>query len=1179
VKKTALIVLVGLAQGLFAQGTHKLQVSDPAQAAQVAVAGGRLIADYGSYRLFEVPEALLHRNLGRARDDYNSILLNAGSLDTTKPEIQALRAKAEDFAGKRLHLVQFAGPVQPAWRQELLDAGVRIVTYIPQNTYLVYGDSHSIKQIQDMATASPRIQWESAYLDDYKTHPGALAGKTDQFAIQLTDDDLANAETLKLVDGLKLAPMTAPHRVLEYLDIIVRLRAADLALVAARPDVISIQPWFAPKKFCERQDQIVAGDLDGNAPAGPGYLAWLESLGFADEQFATSRFAIDITDSGIDNGTTSPNHFGLYSYGLTNAASRVVYSRLEGTPNTPSTLEGCDGHGTINAHIAGGFDAGTNFPFADGAGFAYGLGVCPFARVGASVVFDPNEWTFPDLSQLQSDAYNGGARISNNSWGAGDDNGIYGIYSQEFDALARDAQPAGTTFPTPGNQEMVIVFAAGNAGSQSETVDQPGTAKNVITVGGAENVQPFGGADGCGVDDDEADSANEIAATSSRGPCQDGRLKPDIVAPSTHVSGGVLEAQQPGPLGMADPCYYGNSVCGGPDGVFYPPFQQFYTASSGTSHAAPCVAGGCALLRQYFINRSLNPPSPAMTKAWLMNSARYMTGATADDTLWSINQGMGELDLCAAFDGTPRLLRDEQVADMFTASGQTQTFTGTIANTNLPFRVTLAWTDAPGSTAGAAYNNDLDLTVTAGGKTYLGNVFSQGLSVPGGTADAADNVESVFCPAGVAGTFTVTVTATSINSVGVPNASNALNQDFALVVDNANAFGAPVIVAAGSALAEENCGSGNGAIDPGETVTVNLSLQNIGTVNTTNLTATLLPVGGIDSPGAPAYFGMLPADDGPIFQPFTFTAAGECGGTITATLQLQEGSLNLGTVSYEFTLGQFVANTNFIQNFDLVTPPALPNGWTSVASDGQSEWATTNGIADTPPNAVFAEASTNAGIADLISPTILISSPTAQLSFWQDCDLEVNPYATWEALDGGVLEIQVGTNAFTDILAAGGSFVTNGYNKTIASSAADDNPLASRLCWGGNSGGFVTTTVNLPPAAAGTNIVLKWRCATDTGNSYGSVGWWVDTISMSDGGNYVCCDGLLAPIIADSQIQSAGFVFSFETASNQNYEVQYKNALTNSAWAGLQTITGDGHVHFVTNAASSSQGYYRIRSQ
>jgi hypothetical protein len=1176
VKHAALILLVAFAQSLFAGGTHKVQVADRTHAPQIIASGGHLIADYGSYQLYEVPDASFTPAWGKIRDEYNTIFLNTTRLDTSRPVTQALRKNAGNFAGKRMHLVHFAGPVQPGWRQELLDAGIQIISYIPQNAYLVYGDAQSIGRVQALAVAVPEIQWDGSYLDNYKTHPSARSGKTDEFAIQLIADAEANPGTLKLLDSLKLAPFARQRHVLRYLNIIARLNAADLDKIAARPDVVSIQPYYTPRKFCERQDQIVAGNLNGNIPSGPGYLAWLSGKGFADSQFAESGFVIDITDSGIDNGSTTPNHFGLYAGGQTNAASRVLYSRLEGTSNSSSTLKGCDGHGTLNAHIVGGFDNGTNFPFVDSSGFAYGLGVCPFARLGASVVFDPDNWTYPSYSQLEDDAYNDGARINNNSWGDFDGDGVYGIDSQEYDSLVRDAQPAGTTRPTQGNQEMVILFAAGNFGPDDTTIDEPATAKNVIAVGGAENVQLFGGEDGCGVGDNEANSANEVDVSSSRGPCADGRLKPDLMAPSTHVSGGVIQAPDPGPLGTADACFDADAICGGVGNNFYPSYQQFYSASSGTSHSTPCVAGGCALLRQYFINQSLVPPSPAMTKAWLMNSARYMTGSSANDTLWSVNQGMGEMDLGTAFDGTPRLLRDQEPADTFTASGQARTFTGSVANTNFPFRVTVTWTDAPGSTSGAAYNNDLDLTVSVGGQTYLGNVFSSAYSVPGGSADTRNNVESVFCPAGTAGAFTVTVTGTSINSVGVPNGSNGLTQDFALVVYNAAASGSPVVSPAGTVLTSENCQPTNGAIDPGETVTVNFALQNTGVVSTTNLVSTLLPTGGIESPSGPIAYGALAADGVTKFAPFTFTAEGACGGTITATLQLQDGSLNLGTVNFSVTLGQFVAVTNMAQDFDFVTPPVLPSGWTSSVSGGQISWVTTNDTEDTSPNSAFAPATTNAGIADLITPAVAITSSTSQLLFSHYYGLEINPDDPGEAFDGGALEIQIGTNAFTDILSAGGSFVSNGYNATIASSSG--NPLANRQVWSGASQGFVRTAVNLPPSANGQNIRLKWRCATDTGNAYGSVGWWIDTVSINDGGHYVCCGGPSRPEIFNVQLLPAGLVFSIDTATSQTYDVQYKNALTDPEWTTVQTIVGDGGIEFVTNAISSAQGYYRVRS-
>jgi hypothetical protein len=1155
-----LVASCALAWTARAGSAHKVQTSDPAAARAIVAAGGRLIADYGGYQLFEATQI----NGLQVRDEYNLILLNAARLDTSTPETQALRQPAGSFAGKRLRLVQFAGPVQPVWRKALLDAGAQIVNYIPHNAYLVYGDAAALARVQSLPALRAAVQWDGPYLDRYKTHPAARAAATNLFAVQLVADAAVNAETIA-----SLAPVERPRRVLQFINVIARLTPADLDRIAARPDVISIQPCHPAQKQDERQDQIVAGNISGDVPAGPGYLAWLAGKGFTQEQFNASGFVVDVTDSGIDDGTTSPNHFGLYSGGKTNAASRVAYVRLVGTPNSPSTLKGCDGHGTLNAHIVGGYDNGSAFPFVDDEGYAYGLGVCPFVQLGSSVVFDPDYWTSPDFTQLASQAYESGARINNNSWGYSGPGGVYGMASQEYDALVRDSQPAGSPYPTPGNQEMVIVFAAGDSGPSNQTVLEPGTAKNVITVGGADNVQLFGGSDTCGIGDDEADSANEIPSFSARGPCADGRRKPDLVAPSTHVSGGVVQARDPGALGTADICYNGDSVCGGVGDIFYPPGQQFYTAGS---------AGGCALLRQYFVNNSFLPPSAAMTKAYLMNAARYLTGSGANDTLWSDAQGMGELDLGAAFDGAPRILRDELAGDTFIASGQMRAFTGFVADTNLPFRVTVAWTDAPGNTTGSAYNNDLDLTVNVGGQTYLGNVFSGAWSVPGGSADVADNVESVFLPAGVAGAFTVTVAGTSINSIGVPNGSNGLTQDFALVMDNAAGAGPPVIEPAGAVLAMENCLPTNGVIDPGETVTVRFALQNAGIVNTTNLLATLQSGGGITSPGGPAIYGAIPAGGAPVAQPFTFTASGDCGGTITATLQLQDGPAGLGSVNFTFPLGQFVPVVPLTQNFDGVTPPALPTNWLSSVEGGQDPWITINGVADTPPNSAFAEATTNAGIANLFSPVIPIATASAQLTFANSYDLEVNPYSPSEAFDGSVLEIQIGTNAFSDILAAGGSFASNGYDCTIAPSSFDDNPLPDRPCWSGNSVGFVTTKVSLPAAAAGQNIQLKWRCATDTGNAYGSVGWWVDTISITDGGSYVCCDGPWEPLLASPQIQGTNFTFFFQTASHQTYTVEYNNVLSGAAWMPVQTFTGDGTIRIITNGLNSSQGYYRLRT-
>src|SRR5205807_2861233 len=125
---------------LAAPGWHKIQVSDPALTAQITAVGGRLIADYGGYQLYASPQItadLQNPGAVELRDAYNSILLNVGPLDTSTPQAQTLRTTRGNFAGKRLHLVQFAGPVQPAWWDELVNAGVQVVTYVPHNAYLV----------------------------------------------------------------------------------------------------------------------------------------------------------------------------------------------------------------------------------------------------------------------------------------------------------------------------------------------------------------------------------------------------------------------------------------------------------------------------------------------------------------------------------------------------------------------------------------------------------------------------------------------------------------------------------------------------------------------------------------------------------------------------------------------------------------------------------------------------------------------------------------------------------------------------------------------------------------------------------------------------------------------------------------------------------------------------------
>jgi subtilisin-like proprotein convertase family protein len=842
----------------------------------------------------------------QSKSDHSEILLNSGSINTSSPEMQAVRNAVGSFEGKRLHLVQFAGPTTDELYEKLSKTGVRIVTYIPFYAYLVYGDEGAIARIQSLASSENDIQWDGAFLDQYKIHPLALPNPpkgierlTDVYEIQLVEDDEVNNFTLAALGQWQLEPYQSITKELGYVNIKVRLVPESVFEIAKQPDVVSIQAAPEPTLNDERQDVIVSGNITGNNPTGPGYLSFLTSKGFTQGQFSSSGFGVDVSDDGVDNGTASPLNPALYELGNTSNPDRLVYVRRE--PAGAGEIRGCFGHGNLNTHIVAGYNALTGFPHEDGLGFNYNLGVCPFCRTGNSVIFTPG-FTFPDYEDLQSRAYNDGMRLSTNSWGA-NVGGAYNSDSQRYDALVRDAQPAGSAIPAAGNQEMVILFSSGNQGPAANTVGSPGTAKNVITVGAAENVQAFGGSDGCGVADNRANSANDMANFSSRGPCDDGRIKPDIVAPGTHVTGGVFPIVSPPVNGQADACFDGSGVCGGVGIDFFPAGQQWTTASSGTSHSTPAVAGGAALLRQYFINNGINPPSPAMTKAYLTNSARYLTGAVAGDTLPSQGQGMGEMNLGFAFDGVSRILKDQIAGLEFSTTAQSRTFIGTVSDPSKPFRVSLAWTDAPGSTVGNAFVNNLDLTVTVGGNTYRGNVFLGANSITGGSADPANNLESVFLPAGVSGNFSITVNATNIAGDGVPGDGDPTDQDFALVCYNCVETPVSVIDAAGATVTEENCLPFDGIVGPGETVTVDFNLQNIGTLNTTDLVATLQATGGVVNPSGSQHYGVVVAGGAPVAKSFTFTASASCGQTIVATFNLQDGSTNLGTVTFTFLTG------------------------------------------------------------------------------------------------------------------------------------------------------------------------------------------------------------------------------------------------------------------------------------
>jgi len=148
--------------------------------------------------------------------------------------------------------------------------------------------------------------------------------------------------------------------------------------------------------------------------------------------------------------------------------------------------------------------------------------------------------------------------------------------------------------------------------------------------------------------------------------------------------------------------------------------------------------------------------------------------------------------------------------------------------------------------------------------------------------------------------------------------------------------------------------------------------------------------------------------------------------------------------------------TLLIENFDGVTPPALPLGWSSTT------WITSNSgapmpPADTPPNAAFVDDPASISDKQLFSPSIFLveGGEPVQITFRNNFDFQ-------DGFDGGVLEISRAGTPFQDILAVGGTFVSGGYNGTIS--------------WG-------------------PNMVLRWRMGSDS--SVSGQGWRIDGVVVT----------------------------------------------------------------------------------
>jgi hypothetical protein len=262
-----------------------------------------------------------------------------------------------------------------------------------------------------------------------------------------------------------------------------------------------------------------------------------------------------------------------------------------------------------------------------------------------------------------------GIEISQNSWGYVVDEYRYGncwAYGDYiWDAPEYDQIVTGLY-----GKRITVVFSAGNERDEWDCgvaerggyacVAPPHTAKNIICVGALNS---------------EDSSMTEF---SSWGPTDDGRIKPDVMAPGD---------EEDGLLGIK------STIPG-----------DRYGSMRGTSMSAPVVSGCVALLiEDYRANYAGSDPLPSTLKGLLIHTAQDL-GNTGPD----YSYGYGKIDVKAAVDQ----LRSGYFAEDEIAHGETKTYILSVPTGATEAKATLVWDDAAGAEeADPALFNNLDVVM------------------------------------------------------------------------------------------------------------------------------------------------------------------------------------------------------------------------------------------------------------------------------------------------------------------------------------------------------------------------------------------------------------------------------------------------------------------------------------
>ncbi len=401
-----------------------------------------------------------------------------------EPSVPAPLASLEGPApASPYYLLQFEGPVQEGWKQSVEEAGIRLLSYVPDFAFVVRLPAG---MSADAARALPHVRWVGPYRMVYKLSPELDAWITASGPMELSislfpGEDAAEVEAQVRAWGGAVKELARSE--LLGAGLRVTLPADRVPALAGLPGVAWVEPYLPMELYNDRARTIMQVDQAQSTLAGLGTNLY------------GAGQIVAVADTGLDTGSESTLSLDF--------RGRLVRAFALGRPGDWSDGlwyggEPQGGHGT---HVAGSVLGNGSLSGANPAAHQYAssfAGVAPEASLVFQSVMDSEGGLggIPyDLKTLFNQAYAEGARIHTNSWGH-PTGGSYPNYTYgAYDASARYADEYMWQ-----NPQALVLFAAGNAGRDADAngvidldrIGSPGTAKNVLTVGATENNRPPG---------------------------------------------------------------------------------------------------------------------------------------------------------------------------------------------------------------------------------------------------------------------------------------------------------------------------------------------------------------------------------------------------------------------------------------------------------------------------------------------------------------------------------------------------------------------------------------------------------------------------------------------------------------------------------------------------------------